>query len=293
MMAAEQITDRAKRYRANVETADWPRVCLFCGSTRDLQVDHIDGFEENGEAENLLILCRSCNQLKSAVYKSAGLGRRTVQYNPGLFSQLFGSKETYRTTGAAHPDSIKARKLDLEQKRLAQREREHEEREEARDRRRVEPKSVARYKGFTIYKRRESPYGDYIYYSTMDPDSWLDSTREAKALIDTFKNPASGLREWRNAVSVLRGDSSGSPFKAARVIRSTPIARRYQYLDQSMRSNPDVPSFAQYAWAVSQHVRGAYDEGGAIIHATPKSKRREYADRIADIKRGKREEVPF
>ena len=42
-----------------------------------------------------------------------------------------------------------------------------------------------------------------------------------------------------------------------------------------------VPTFAQYAWAVSNHARGSHDEGGAVIHATPKHKRIEYARRIA------------
>jgi hypothetical protein len=54
-----------------------------------------------------------------------------------------------------------------------------------------------------------------------------------------------------------------------------------------------TPSFQQYAWAVSNHERGAHDEGGAIIHATPRSKRIEYAKRIADIKRDRRGSVPF
>ena len=49
-----------------------------------------------------------------------------------------------------------------------------------------------------------------------------------------------------------------------------------------------VPSFQQYAWAVSNHTRGAHDEGGAVIHATPKAKRIEYAGRIAGIKALKR-----
>ena len=54
-----------------------------------------------------------------------------------------------------------------------------------------------------------------------------------------------------------------------------------------------APSFAQYAWAVSNHQRGAHDEGGAIIHATSRAKRIEYARRIAEIKRMKRGSVPF
>jgi predicted RNA-binding Zn-ribbon protein involved in translation (DUF1610 family)/5-methylcytosine-specific restriction endonuclease McrA len=48
-----------------------------------------------------------------------------------------------------------------------------------------------------------------------------------------------------------------------------------------------VPSYQQYAWAVSQHSLGAHDEGGAIIHATPKKLRSEYAKQIADTKRSR------
>jgi hypothetical protein len=41
-----------------------------------------------------------------------------------------------------------------------------------------------------------------------------------------------------------------------------------------------VPTFEQYMWAVSNHERKAHDAGGAVIHATPKHKRIEYARRI-------------
>ena len=54
-----------------------------------------------------------------------------------------------------------------------------------------------------------------------------------------------------------------------------------------------IPSFGQYAWAVSHHSRWAHDEGGAVIHATPRHKRVEYARRIAELKGGRRDEVPF
>jgi hypothetical protein len=50
-----------------------------------------------------------------------------------------------------------------------------------------------------------------------------------------------------------------------------------------------IPTFEQYMWAVTHHSRGEHDEGGAVIHATPKSKRIEYAQRIADAKRGRGE----
>jgi hypothetical protein len=54
-----------------------------------------------------------------------------------------------------------------------------------------------------------------------------------------------------------------------------------------------VPTFQQYAWGVAHHERGAHDEGGAIIHATPRSKRIEYARRIAETRSERRDSVPF
>jgi hypothetical protein len=54
-----------------------------------------------------------------------------------------------------------------------------------------------------------------------------------------------------------------------------------------------VPTFQQYSWAVANHERGAHDEGGAIIHATPRSKRIEYARRIAETRSARRDSVPF
>ena len=61
------------------------------------------------------------------------------------------------------------------------------------------------------------------------------------------------------------------------------------------------PTFEQYLWAVTHHAREAHDEGGAVIHATPKSKRIDYARRIAGLKRehgtagrgGSGDDVPF
>jgi len=72
-----------------------------------------------------------------------------------------------------------------------------------------------------------------------------------------------------------------------------------------------VPTFEQYAWAVRQGpggthkgpylgrgkwAKGPHDAAGAVIHATPKHKRIEYAERLADARRaggGSRDEVPF
>jgi hypothetical protein len=76
------VTDRALRYRANNEPPEGRKVCAMCGSTRFVEIDHIDGFEENGEAENLMWICRSCNTRKGVAMRNAHLGRRTHQYNP-------------------------------------------------------------------------------------------------------------------------------------------------------------------------------------------------------------------
>ena len=55
-----------------------------------------------------------------------------------------------------------------------------------------------------------------------------------------------------------------------------------------------VPTFQQYAWAVTQQQHsGAHGEAGAVIHATPKSKRIDYARRIADLKASRHNVWPF
>lgn len=134
MMASRvNITDRAKRYRAQSNVTG-PKKCVICGSTRNLDVMHLDGDESHGQSSNLAYGCRSCNNRLSAAFKRAGKGVPTNQYNPA------------------------------------------------------------------------------------------------------------------------RGG---------------------------------IPTFQQYAWAVANHTRGAHDEGGVIIHATPKSKRIEYARLIAETKRSR------
>jgi hypothetical protein len=80
----EQITDRAKRYRANRPDVvpPGPRICGYCGSKRNVGVDHVDGHEEHCEPGNLMFACKSCNAQKAHLFKAAGLGRRVNQNNP-------------------------------------------------------------------------------------------------------------------------------------------------------------------------------------------------------------------
>ena len=92
MKPASQITDRAKRYRANVVHKKRKR-CedrlpsgTLCGSRRNLGVGHRDGDESNNRPSNLFTQCKSCNGLQAAADKKAGRGVRTRQYNPARLS---------------------------------------------------------------------------------------------------------------------------------------------------------------------------------------------------------------
>jgi hypothetical protein len=84
------LTDRAHRYRANRNAPAGPRKCAFCGATKDVQVGHLDGHEENDDPDNLVWNCRSCNAILSHQFKKLGLGRRTRQYNPATSWQQYG-----------------------------------------------------------------------------------------------------------------------------------------------------------------------------------------------------------
>jgi len=79
---ARQVTDRALRYRANATPPPKPKLCGFCGSNQQIQIGHVNGHEEDGEPENLIWTCRSCNQIHANTLRAFGLGRLTKQYNP-------------------------------------------------------------------------------------------------------------------------------------------------------------------------------------------------------------------
>lgn len=299
---AEQITDRAKRYRANADAADMPRVCMFCAATSDLQVDHLDGYEEHGEPENLIILCRSCNQLKSSVFKAAGLGRRTEQYNPflGLFGEggLLGGRTTHTHTGRAiERERAKAeRERERREAQEEKREKLREAREELAEKKAHQVKAVSKYKGVTIYKR-----GDGSFFASLDPDSEFESLRDVKAVVDHFKNPAASYSQWSHAVGVLRGEIEGSPRRAAVVIRSTPPARRLAFLE-SMRKNPGAKTMGAFVNALmisKGEVPGDSDAAAKLLHETPKSRRAEFQREIWAIRKdrygpgGRQDSLPF
>ncbi|MCC7497336.1 MAG: hypothetical protein IT160_07150 [Bryobacterales bacterium] len=80
------ITDRAKRYRAQANIERTRKLCIYCGAPagrgRRLDVEHIDGDESNSNPNNLAFSCRPCNVRKANVLHSAGIGKKTAQYNP-------------------------------------------------------------------------------------------------------------------------------------------------------------------------------------------------------------------
>jgi hypothetical protein len=67
---------------------------VYCGSSRNLTIDHVDGHEENNSARNLAWACKSCNTAKGFALQRAGRGRRTRQFNAG--SKTLASFEARR-----------------------------------------------------------------------------------------------------------------------------------------------------------------------------------------------------
>ncbi len=79
---ASSLTDRGLRIRSQQCAPDGPRICGFCGSTDQIDLHHIDGYEEHTETENLMWACRSCNVRVGIAMTRAELGRPTYQFNP-------------------------------------------------------------------------------------------------------------------------------------------------------------------------------------------------------------------
>lgn len=103
MPARKNITDRAHRYRAQKNAPDGPRVCAYCGSRRFITVDHVDGFPDHTEPDNLQYLCKSCNTAKGVAFRDAGRGRPTNQYNPTKSGGAANVGEWAQALGAIIP----------------------------------------------------------------------------------------------------------------------------------------------------------------------------------------------
>ena len=277
-------TDRAKRYAANRNVADDPKKgCLFCGSKRFLTVDHLSGDESDGTPANLAYLCKSCNTRKGATFAKAGIGRRTAQYNPDLglspeerrnFSQLgfdFPPRAEYDQARAA---SRKRKQADhtAELKRRRE-ERKEEARRRAADRR-------AEQKGL---REGISRLGAELQRARKAGDK--EAARSIAAEIndmagDLRRNPAgiTSAGQWQNAVAAVLGQPSYmSVSAAASRIRATPPGQRRKF-GISLRNPAGVPTYAQYAFAVSGYRHGKVDTSlKTVIDRVPASRRSEYA----------------
>ena len=119
-----------------------------------------------------------------------------------------------------------------------------------------------------------------------------EPARRKNAIVPSFT-------EYVEAVLILRGDRRGNVQRAAKVLQAIPESKRWEYIErirEAGKVNPEhIPTFAQYGFATTIHDKKthAHDEGGAIIHATPKRIRSLYAREIARRKRERRQEVPF
>ena len=102
-----QITDRAKRYRAQ-SNVPGPKRCVMCNRTakqvggRGLDVMHLSGDESDGERKNLAYGCRSCNGKLAAAFKRIGAGVKTRQYNPSSGVPTFEQYKWAVSHGARH-----------------------------------------------------------------------------------------------------------------------------------------------------------------------------------------------
>ncbi len=246
------ITDRALRYRAVRNAPPNPRRCHYCGSRQNVEVEHVDGHEENIWPHNLSWACRSCNTRKGVTFRNAGIGRRTRQFNP-FFG--FGPKRelSKRASKLTIPAAMAAARragqrlgdtglfgswlfetgLDHRGERVRRRlQHEFEAAVESGDSASPETqKLVARYKGERIYK-----LGPGRFSSSFDPASEFESLRDAKALIDQFRsrrnNPAGAksLGAYLNAVLTVTGQGGTMELPAAvELIHNTPHGKRSEF----------------------------------------------------------------
>jgi hypothetical protein len=112
----EDITDRAKRYRAHAADNKplGPKQCGFCGRRRNVDAHHITGDESDGGRPGLMWACRSCNTSIAIRMREAGLGKPTNQFNP-LRQKSFGYRRgTRREMLREYGNAIKVMRGDFE-----------------------------------------------------------------------------------------------------------------------------------------------------------------------------------
>jgi hypothetical protein len=275
-------------------------------------VDHIDGYEENGARSNLRWLCRSCNVREGAAMARKGQGRRTVQYNPSGRNPSPGYKG-YPTDllrqllDNAYPQQVSAaekRKIAAE---LYRRDKLPESIAKFYGvKKRVNPRakttgpaelrhpkaSIRKSKhGYTV-TTKDPPMSTGPFATKAAAVAWLagggyrrvmrnPSDFEAGAdaarmyvRINVRPDRASFLRAFNQWKRAHGKTASLAQFTAG--FRSAAPA----HWTRNPTKEGGAANLFEYVLAGTQHTRGAHDEGGRIIHNTPKSKRREFAAQI-------------
>jgi hypothetical protein len=97
-------------------------------------------------------------------------------------------------------------------------------------------------------------------------------------------NPARNRTHYMNAVNVMLGRSRDMSLRSAiQTVQGTSHVNRAAYA-RGLKTNPGAETLGAYMSAVVDHRRGAHDQGGRIIHETPKARRSRFAREIARIK---------
>jgi hypothetical protein len=78
----------------------------------------------------------------------------------------------------------------------------------------------------------------------------------------------------------LRRSGMSRDAAIAETLRDTTAGPGSIALFRKIAKNPGATNLAQYVMAAMDHSRGVHDEGGRVIHETPKAKRREFAKEI-------------
>jgi hypothetical protein len=104
-----EISDRAKRYRANAVGAAGPKRCNYCGSRKNVGIDHVSGNESDSSPKNLLWACKACNTKKGLLFRRKGIGKLTSQSNPS--KRIGGSRKAQMD---AYGAAIKVMRGDFE-----------------------------------------------------------------------------------------------------------------------------------------------------------------------------------
>jgi len=199
---AATITDRALRYRANACPPPGPRICCLCGSTRSVEIGHLNGREEDTSPQNLIFTCRADNVRCGNALRAARLGRLTRQYNPSA------------NADAPEPDEwlIERARATAGGARIHATE-----------------QLIGAYRMYAAVLKRQP--GD----RRIREQFYATEAKLRAGLRGSYRqiNPSDGARsmgQWVSAVQAIKGQSTGMSIQSAvEMIRATPPKRRSEY----------------------------------------------------------------